>query len=213
MRKSYKLYILAVLFVLLNIRICSGAPNTYSYKNFKKMIQQFQDYSIVGRGGKFYTAKDYSRAYANINRAAYKNIADDVKNFALSMNVFWESASDTPNIANAGCGLRFRNASGAGSLSAVLRMDGNLTFSANRYGKRISNTKYYYGRANIEASHNLTVVANGDNVKIYIDGKQYANMREVSIIRGGALSLVTVSGTNRDWGTRCAFTDINYYVW
>ncbi len=213
MKKVYKYYVLTLLLVLLNIRIYSAAPSTYSYKNFKKMIQQFQDYSIVPTGGKFYTAKDYSRAYANINKSAYKRIRDDVKNFALSMNVSWESASDTPNTANAGCGLRFRSSSGSGALAAVLRMDGHLTFSASRYGKRISNTKYYYGRANIEATHNLTVVANGNNVKIYIDGKLYANVREVQVTRSGLISLITVSGTNKDWGTRCVFSKINYYVW
>lgn len=213
MKKTYKYYFLALLLVFLNIRICSAAPSTFNYRNFKNMIQQFQDYSIVGRGGKFYTHKDLSRAYANINKATYNTIADDVKNFAVSMDVSWESATETPNINYAGCGVMFRYVRNTAAINAVLRMNGNLTLSASRYGKRILSKKYYYGHANIEATHNLTVVANGDNVKIYIDGKLYADERDISITRSGGLYFMTVSGSNRDWGTRCVFTKVNYYVW
>lgn len=212
MKKEYRIFLLALILIIFNIHVCSADPNTYDCKNFKNMISQFQEYSIVPDGGEFHTSPDYSKAYANINKSTSYKITDSVKNFALSMTVSWDSASDIPNIANAGCGLLFRF-NDSTYITSILRMDGNLTASGVKTGKGMFTKKYYYGHANIEATHNLTVVANNDNVKIYIDGKQYANIMDVSITRSGDLRLITVSGTNKDWGTRCKFKNINYYTW
>lgn len=213
MKKYHRLLLSGLFLILFGIHVCSADPNTYNYKDFKKMISQFQDYSIVPSGGEFHTLNDYTKAYANINKSTFKNVTDSAKNFAFSATMSWDSATETPNSAYAGCGIRFRSNSEGSALFAILRMDGHLTFESRKQSKVVDRKSYYFGHPNIEATHNLTVVANGNNVKLYISGKQYADIREVAVTGNGGLYLATVSGTNKDWGTRCKFTNINYYTW
>lgn len=213
MRIKFKfVFVFVILLVLAGTQICS-AQTRYAYNNFDNLISQLKrDWVIPDTNGKFYTHADYNRAYANINKSVWNSFGD-ARNFVFSMNVAWRSATETPNTFYAGCGLMFRYTGKEDYLFASLRMDGRMYFKGRRNGKEVKYGDYYYGPARIEASHNLTVIANDDNVKILVDGVQLSNTRDVMINRSGSFGLTTLSGSNKDWGTGCTFTEINYYIW
>ena len=211
-KKISYLFLFLLICVLFSAQVCE-AYSTYNYRNFDTLISQLKrDWLIPDTKGTTYTQDDYTKSYAEINWFSW-NSFDTAKDFVLSMNVSWRSASSTPNTFNSGCGLVFRENGNSDYLYASLRMDGRLYFQGARNGRNLSYGDYYYGRYSLEATHNLTIIANDTNVNILVDGKQLANVRDVAINRSGWMGFSVSSGTNKDFGTWCQFTNVHYYVW
>lgn len=213
MRKNRIFFILIAVFLLSAVVQVCGAASTYNYRNFETLISQLKsDWLIPNTKGEFHTFDDQTYSYAEINWYQWWTF-DEARNFVLSMDLSWRSASQTPNNFNSGCGLVFREVDNFNFLFASLRMDGNLYVKGERNGKDLSYGTFYYGRPSLEATHNFTVIANEDNVRVLMDGRVLANIREVSNNRTGSLGFAVSSGTNKDWGTWCQFANVNYYTW
>ena len=219
MRNSGKfVLLLSLLLVLISVQLCSADAvysTYYSYWNFDRLIRELKDnYVIPNTNGTFHTKSDQTLMLAKINWWQSESSFDSAQNFVLSMDMEWSSASLTPNTFNSGCGLIFRQTSNyANYLYVSLRMDGHMYMFADRNKIETKYHDYYYGRASTTGTHNLTIVANGDNIRVIVDGEQLANYRDVIVNQYGAMHLVVHSGTNKDWGIKCNFRNINYYTW
>lgn len=77
----------------------------------------------------------------------------------------------------------------------------------------MSYPKAVYGPSQTKATHQFVVVANGDAVTVYVDGERGMRWNNVAITDEGYIGLATLSGTNKDFGTRCEWKDIYYYFW
>lgn len=209
--KRVIILVLVLLAVLAGFEICR-AETRYSYQDFKTMVSELQRDWLVSSGGTFHTVKDREYALAQLDKKKWWRF-DEARNFVLSMNISWRSASETPNSYNSGCGLVFREVDTRNYLQASVNMDGFIRVSGRREKSFPDYGKYYYGKFSLEATHNLTIVANEENIKILLDGRLLANIREVLNNRTGSVGFCVWSGTNKDYGTWCGFSDINYYIW
>lgn len=194
-------------------QIANDSSNSVTVDDsFRKLITSLENDGVIpSTNGSYIHFEDYTYAWAQIDWYSWNSMTD-AKNFVLDTTVSWESAAERPNTFDAGCGLVFRENGASDMLSASLRMDGNVYLTGYYNNRYLSYGIRSYGPAQIEATHEMTVVANDGMVYVFVDGKQIAKQYDVAIQRSGNMGFATHSGTNKDFGTRCTFEDVNVYV-
>ena len=192
----------------------SGSQTSYSEGElaFFSLLDDLVDKNVIPEGGSYSDVEDYKDEWAQINWYQWNRFAK-LRNFVFSANVSWESAHERPNTFSAGCGLVFRENGTDNMLEVSLRMDGYVYMDGYRSGTPLSYPKAGYGSSQIKAAHQFVVVANGGTVTVYVDGVQEARWTDVAIKDNGYMGFATMSGTNKDYGTRCEWKDIYYYTW
>ena len=168
--------------------------------------------NVIPDDGSYYAQGDFEDEWAQIDWYQWHTF-DSVKNFVFSATVSWTSAHERPNTASAGCGIVFREQDYNNLLSVALKMDGYAHLEGYRYGNLLYYPYYQYGSAQIKGTHQFVVVANGGVVTVYVDGEQAARWNSVAISDEGYIGLATMSGTNKDFGTRCEWKNIYLYSW
>ena len=155
---------------------------------------------------------DYEDEWAQIGW--YQWITFEHSNrFVFSANVSWDSASETPNNFESGCGVLFNEGnSNTNHLLASVRMDGLVYFSGFRNSNYLSYGTYKYGRPSIKGSADLVLVVDNDRATVYLNGERVVRKADLPVM-GDGVGLTTLSGTNRDFGTRCTWKDIYVYTW
>ena len=97
-------------------------------------------------------------------------------------------------------------------LLASIRMDGMIYFTGFRNSNHLSYGTYRYGKNSIKGSADFVVVVDNDKATVYIDGERVVRKADLPIM-GDGVGLSTLSGTNKDFGTRCTWKDIFMYKW
>ena len=207
--------IFVVLLLLFTAAYCAAASSTASDEGetaFIALLDELAAEDVIPTGGTRHSLKNYTNEWARIDWYQWRTF-DKAENFVFSANVSWASAHERPNTETAGCGIVFRAADTSSMLRASLNMDGNARLGGNSSGKALYYPYFKYGPAQIEASHQFVVIANGPVITVYVDGEQAARWSSVAITEEGFIGLATMSGTNKGFGTRCEWKDIYYYTW
>ena len=180
---------------------------------FNDLLQQlYQDGAISSVNGKTTSYGDYEDSWAQIDYYQWITF-EHADRFVFSANVEWASASNTPNFFDAGCGVVFNEGDGnVNHLLASIRMDGNVYFTGIRNYNYLSYGTYKYGSASTKGSADFTIVVDRDKATIYLDGRRIVRKADLPIM-GNGVGLATLSGTNKDYGTRCTYSDIFFYTW
>ena len=207
--------ILTLLFVFfLTVLVCSSvfAENSDADQVFSDLLAELEEDGLISGDGSTIYYGDYENAWAQIDYYQWITF-QEAERFVFSSNVSWASAISTPNFFDAGCGLIFNEGDGnANHLMASIRMDGNIYFSGIRNYNYLSYGAYKYGAASTKGSANFVVVVDRDKATIYLDGKRIVRKADLPIM-GNGVGLATLSGTNKDYGTRCTWEDIFFYTW
>ena len=155
---------------------------------------------------------DYTDEWAQIGWYQWVTF-EHAERFVFSANVSWESASQTPNNFESGCGLMFNIGNGnSNHMLASIRMDGMIYFNGVRNNNYLSYGTYRYGKNSIKGSADFVVVDDRDRATVYVDGERIVRKADLPVM-GDGIGLSTLSGTNKDFGTRCTWKDIFVYTW
>ena len=179
---------------------------------FRSLVADLKASGIIPESnGDFRYHEDYENEWAYINWYQWKSF-DTTKNFVISADIEWHSASNTPNFADSGCGFVVRAEDTNNNLYAAMNMDGNIHFGGIKEGSWLGYKSFSYGTHSTKGSGQLTVVGNGDTLTAFVDGIEIGQQK-VAITAPGKLAFSVWSGTNKDYGTRCSFRNVYYYVW
>lgn len=155
---------------------------------------------------------DYTDEWAQIGWYQWITF-EHAERFVFSANVSWDSASQTPNNFESGCGLMFNIGNGnSNHMMAAIRMDGMIDFSGIRNNNYLSYGTYRYGKNSIKGSADYVVVVDRDRATVYVNGERIVRKADLPVM-GDGIGLCTLSGTNKDFGTRCIWKDIFVYTW
>ena len=189
------------------------AQDDEAEENFYNFLDELvEDRIIPDTDGSTTYYGDYDDEWAQIDYYQWVTF-ENAERFVLSANVSWTSASQTPNNYAAGCGIIFNAGSGsANHLLASIRMDGLVYFTGYRNNNWLSYGTYRYGRASTKGTADLVLVVDNDRAWVYLDGQRIVSKANLQIM-GDSVGLCTLSGTNRDFGTRCEYKDIYFYTW
>lgn len=163
---------------------------------------------INSMDGVYFPLDDFRESWAQMNYFDIWPTGYAPSNFVLSTDIEWESASDKANWFNSGCGFVFRLDPAVGGYYIVfLTLDGNVGLSRWQNGSSVYRDQRYYGKLEVpNGEARLTITADGDNINIFVNGKHVLR-RNDSAFADGYLGYSLVSGTNKDFGTRCTMTN------
>ena len=180
---------------------------------FRSLVADLKQSGIIPESnGDFRYHEDYENEWAYLRWYQWETF-DNAKNFVISADLEWHSASSTPNFEDAGCGFVLRAEDTNNNLYAALNMDGKVHFGGIHEGSWLGYKSFVYGSHSIKGTAQLVVVANEGTISAYVDGSYIGQQAGVAIDRSGSLAFSTFSGTNKDYGTRCSFRNVYYYVW
>jgi len=193
-----------------------NAVETQAYNDIFSDVQQFESEGLITTtGGNYQTLDDFSETMAQRGWLQYWYFDFDVKNFVYKAHVGWSTAG--PTNETSGCGIVFAvNKKGDGNDYYGVVLDKTRIFFSSTYGG------YYYdmgktrgtGRVSFDnpAEADLTLLVNDYKAFVYVDDEfigEYTLSKEREL--EGKFGYGIISGTNKDYGTRCTIT--NSRIW
>ncbi|GAB4396663.1 MAG: hypothetical protein OHK0052_18220 [Anaerolineales bacterium] len=170
-----------------------------------------EDGYLKSEAGSFLALDDFDESWAQINWYQWMPTGAFDKNFVVRAQAEWWSASNTANWFSSGCGFVFRAEGRDDHYLVFLAMDGNV-YS----GKQVNNNfvplaQGYYGRFDVpHDSAEIMLVVNENQYLFYVNGTRVIRQQDNSL-KEGFLAYTLLSGTNKDFGTRCKLSDVEYW--
>ena len=197
----------------------SLTPNMTATQHQTELQAEAQSYFekgyIASAEGKFMEYEDFKEEWAQLGWYRTWPLHQNAKNFYLSAHLKWTSAYRSPDLS--GCGFAFARQEDGEHYAVFLDRSRVYFVETSEYYRPIGSTRGT-GRVNfgnpfdepVEAD--FTLIVNGAYAYVLVDNglvgeytlSQSRNLR-------GELGLTLLSGTNKDFGTRCEITDI--HVW
>lgn len=182
---------------------------------FRKIVDALAaDGKISGADGDFYYLDDFKDEWNELGWYQWiLRSGPTMNNFVLRSKIKFESASRTPNWSESGCGWFFRGKEVDTNLTVFYSLEGNVRlFGFN------NKTPLSYGRVNhsgpaVSGEIEMVIYADGQNVGILIDSVPLIERTDVLVDDNPSqLFSVTFSGTNKDFGIRCDYSEIEFMI-
>jgi len=198
------------------------APNlaaTERVEGFNKETQSYFDKGYIKtQSGKNKEIDDFKYDWAQLGWYNWSILSDTVTDFYISAHFKWESAFR--NADTSGCGFIFAIQDNGDHYAVFLDRKQILFLNADHtssYSTVVGKTRGA-GRINFDnpadnpVEADMTLIVNGAYAYVLVDGEVIGEYTlSQSKILKGKLGLSVLSGTNKDFGTRCEMTDI--HVW
>jgi hypothetical protein len=180
---------------------------------FADRVQELYDGGYITKTeGTYHRIDDFDRSWAQLGW--YRSLATHFSptDFVLRADAEWESASDTANWFNSGCGFVFRaDEDGDDHYLVYLGLDGYVYMSGyvNDIFRLLGRS--YYGKVGVPSgSAEIMLIVEGPQFTFFVNDKRVYT-RQDNALKAGEIALTLVSGTNKDFGTRCKMTNIELW--
>jgi hypothetical protein len=193
----------------------SVTPNVVATQNADEFSQLLNDYKDKGyistTDGRITQPVDYKDNWAQIDWFQWHAYGRVNSEFVFKTHFSWETASATPN--QSGCGVVFGLQENRDYYAVFLDFK-SLLFMMKRGDNlyRVGKTSGS-GYADFENPAETDFVLAVSNQKAYVsvDGELTVYTLSVDQATDGGLALSILSGTNREFGTRCESTEM--FLW
>lgn len=191
-----------------------AATATQAAAGLSADIQKYvKDGYLDTEQGTYYRLSDFEKSVAKINYRIWWRTKYSPKTFVVRADVAYESASTTANWYNAGCGFVFWDNGPVDHYRVLAALDGNVYAEAYVNNNRLELGKAFYGPPELpKGSYRLELIVNQQNSYVFVDGRM---VKKSDIIarskKEGGFSYTLGSGTNKDFGTRCTFTNVELW--
>ena len=182
---------------------------------FRKTVDDLAaDGKISGADGDFYYLDDFTNEWAQIEWYQWiPRSGPTMNNFVLRSKIKFESASRTPNWSESGCGWFFRGEEVDTNLTAFYSLEGNLRLFGFNNKTPLSYGRVNHSRAAVSGEIEMVIYAEDQKVGILIDGVPLIERTDVLVDDNPSqLFSVTFSGTNKDFGIRCDYSEIEFMI-
>jgi hypothetical protein len=190
-------------------RPAAGPP-----QEFQEILDDLKDGgAIASTEGEYHRLEDFELAKAELGYIYWEETDYEPKSFVISADAEWSSASDTANWPESGCGFVFGLQDDENFSLGTLCLDGYVYLDIKRGGEweTLAMRRVQGGVEIPQGGASLTMVATGSTVYFYVDGVQ-VNSANFPATKTGLLGLAVLSGTNKDYGTRCTMKNIDLMI-
>ena len=168
--------------------------------------------------GKIKEMDDFSYDWAQLGWYNWQSLDNKVTDFYISAHFVWSSAFR--NADTSGCGFIFAIQENGDHYAVFLDRREILFLNSDQtanYSRKVGLTRGT-GRVNFDnpadhpVSADFTLIVNGLYAYVLVDGQDIGEytLAQSKILRGD-IGLSLLSGTNKDYGTRCEMTNVR--VW
>jgi hypothetical protein len=201
-----------------NTTIPTQTPDVAATKQVSDMAERVARYvkdgSLPEGKGTFVALPDFDTNYSQIGYWADSNTDYSPVNFVVEADIAWDSASSISNWDLSGCGFSFRvNGDTHEEYMVFLSLYGNVRSYSLYKGYLDPMGSGYFGKLDIpKGKAHLAVAMNESTYTVYVNDKlvkKYTGF--ANQLMSGALAYSIVSGTNKDFGTRCTWS--NAVLW
>jgi len=189
---------------------------TEQYEEYQAEARKYFDLGYLDSDeGNFEKYDDFFYDWAQLGWYQRFNLGEKVKDFFISAHFSWESAYQNADIS--GCGIAFANQDDGEHYAVFLDRTKVVFVDAdNRYnGARIIGPTRGTGRVkfSLPAEANFTLIIKGAYAYVLVDDEvvgEYTLSQSRNLT--GDIALTVLSGTNKDYGTRCEMTNIHAWI-
>jgi len=173
------------------------------------LVESFvSDGYLQSASGTFHAIPDFNETWAQLNWYQWWETGYEPKDFVVTAHTNWESASDTADWWNSGCGFVFREESEDDHYLVYLGMDGWVYLSRVKGGNWASLGENAYGEVDVpKGEADVALLVEGRKIHYFVNGEHVLRRDDLQDTEG-VLALTLLSGTNKGFGTRCLMTDI-----
>ena len=189
---------------------------TEIYDNLFLQVQKFKDEGIIpSTSGNYIELDDFREEFAQIGWLQYWYFDFELEHFVFNSDVKWSTAMETSDTS--GCGIVFGVQEG-GTYNDYY----GVVLDKSRIYFTITKSKYYYelgktmgtGRLDFgnPAEAEFTLLVFDNRAFVYVDDEfigEYTLSKDRDV--RGKFGFGIISGTNRDYGTRCEI--LNPRIW
>lgn len=187
--------------------VMTQQANTF-YADIERL---YNDKVISTTEGEYYTLPDFYEEWAQLGWYQWYETGHSPANFVLKADMEYETASTITDWPAAGCGFVFRLQDSDNNYAIFYTLDGYVYMWAYEDGKYVEKGRGYYGKPTIPAgSAEIMLVTEGDMTYYYVNGTQVFKKKDSAFLNGGLYYSVQ-SGTNKDFGQRCSFTNVELW--
>jgi len=194
-------------------------PNLAATQRTEELNAEAQEYFEKGylatTNGRFRELEDFTDEWAQLGWYQWLSLDNKVSDFFMSAHFEWDSAyrnSDT-----SGCGFIFAIQPNNDHYAVFLDRSEVLflvTDTSVGYSKPVGKTRGT-GRIKFDypAEADFTLIVKGAYAYVLVDGEVVGEytLSQSRPMRGN-LGLTILSGTNKDYGTRCSMTDLHLWI-
>ena len=191
----------------------TATPNvaaTQKYDEFNKLLEDFLSKGYLATTkGKTIELDDFKEEWAKMNYYDFFPPAKQVDtDFLFKSHVKWSSASDTADIS--GCGIAFGLQESNGDHYMLVLDKSRIFFGMNR-GSRTYQVGKTSGSGRLDfdnpAEADMIVAVKDKSAFVSVNGDVTEYTLSQDQTTHGLFAFSLLSGTNKDYGTRCEMTD------
>lgn len=190
---------------------------TEKYEEFNAEAQKYYDLGYLTTvNGRFVEYDDFEEEWAQLGWYRRWNLRESARNFFISARFKWSSAYRSADIS--GCGFAFATQPNEDHYAVFLDRS-RVYFVVTDYyfqpfGPTRGNGRVDFGNpfdAPLEAD--FTLIVKGTNAYVLVDNGLVGEytLSESRAVRG-RIGLTLLSGTNKDFGTRCEMTNLHLWI-
>lgn len=202
----------------------SATPNVAATQAREKILADLQEFVdkgyITSMDGELVNLDKHFREMAKINYLSFSKAGYDaaVENFVFFGDIAWVSAGPVNFPEYSGCGFAYRVNSDVGFYTALLTNDSVYMSYCDQSTKKCGRLGTTKGSGKLDfdnpAEATMTLVVNEDHAYVMVNGKfigEYTLFKD-KLREPGAVMYGMISGTNRDYGTRCEITNPSLWI-
>ena len=185
---------------------------TQKAEAFVSMLTEFKDKGYINTtAGTTIALDDFKQDWAQLGWYKWWPEKGDYANFVFSGHLKWSTASATPEIS--GCGIIFGLQENDDHYAVFLDKSRILFLMARgshvySVGKTKGSGRTHFSNP---AEADFTVIVKGQSAFVSVDGEITTYTLSQDQTSAGQFALTLLSGTNKDYGTRCEMT--NMVLW
>ncbi len=176
------------------------------------LLTQLQgDGLLANMGGEYLRLADFDKSWAQLGWFQWFPTFISADNFVVRTDIAYETASTTSDWWVTGCGFVFRLQDNDNYYFVFMNLDGYAQLARFKNDSYTSLQRGYYGKMDIPSGGvEMVLVVEDTWITVLINGKQVIR-RSDGAFSGGELNYTLSSGTNKDFGTHCEMTDVDFW--
>jgi len=172
----------------------------------------YDESAITSTAGQLFEVDDFDESWAQINWYKWWPVGLTPNRFVATAHMKWDTASNVSNWFNTGCGFVFDATDTDNHFLVYLGLDGYANIDRWVNGNAKSLARKYFGKVSVPSGEADVILAVEDEtITYYVNDSLAAHAHDKQIHRG-PLALTLMSGTNKDYGTRCQISDIHVWI-
>lgn len=162
--------------------------------------------------GDYYHLEDFDQSWAQLNYYQWWPTGHAAENFVMAGDAFVSSASDNANWFDSACGISFALQDNENHDVVWIAMDGRAyLMSVHKNVRRLLEIDKWGQATKTNFEVHYMLVVNDKRVILYIDDQEVLSIYD-GLIGPGMIANTLVSGTNKNYGTRCKLSNIDLWI-